>query len=552
MKRIILSIATVVLSCTLSAQTDTLKTVVNVSNDYNPVHIKVNKKSLTPTLRKKSGSPAPEYTFSKEAHPYGSFISERDTRETMPGQDKQYNGYLRAGYGIVNELDAKAAYSIDLTERDNLRAFASIDGYKRDIKEDGSNWSSHFYNTAALIAYSHTFRGLRMGVSGDFENLVFNYRSIDRTPGLLSNQNSKAYGARLTGESIGSGKFQYRFGAAFTHNSRKFSSGVEEAIFENRINAEAHAEYALGEKDVNGLGIDLRFDAFMYNKTLHRAAHAFKNYYSIDVDPFIDLKFGKWDLRLGTRMNIVTANAPFFAIAPDISLVNSTIKGVTLYAKASGGRTDNSFSTIEKITPYCGFDKNTSLQLKPTYKVVDATIGATITAEPFTISTSVGYAYTKDDLLQTVEYLGSDVIPTLVYANLTQANTHDLNVVARIGYDYGGWLRLSGDARYDLWRCGNSDLLSMKPEVSSNINAEVRVLRTLTFNIGYNFALYTKNEAGKRLSDKHNLSARISYQITKRFGAYLQGDNLIGDRYHEYAGYETRGARGIVGLTANF
>ena len=45
---------------------------------------------------------------------------------------------------------------------------------------------------------------------------------------------------------------------------------------------------------------------------------------------------------------------------------------------------------------------------------------------------------------------------------------------------------------------------------------------------------------------------KASYDIFPWLGVYIRGENLLGDRYFEYAGYETRGARGLFGVTANF
>ena len=60
MKKNILAIAAIMLSCTLFAQTDSLRAVVNVNNEYNPVQIKVNKKNFTPNISNGSKTSAPK------------------------------------------------------------------------------------------------------------------------------------------------------------------------------------------------------------------------------------------------------------------------------------------------------------------------------------------------------------------------------------------------------------------------------------------------------------------------------------------------------------
>lgn len=547
-----MAIAAIMLSCTLFAQTDSLRAIVNVSNEYNPVQIKVNKKSFTPTISNRNQTGTPRYSFTTEAMPYKGFVSERNTEELLPGQESPYNGYVRLGYGITNELDAKASYSLDITERDNLRVAASMDGYNKELDGLYNEWDSRMYNSTVDLGYTHTFNSLWLNVAGDFNNRVFNYQNAGFSQNVTDKQNSKNYGLRVKGASTAGEGFGYSFNAAFTHNSRKYSTGVDESISENGINAGGGAWYDIDNSELRRVGILINADAFLYNKNLRNSTYGYSNYCSVDIDPYLDFNLGGWDLRLGTRMNLITSGGAAFAIAPDVKLGKAFANNVSFFIKATGGRTDNNFSRVESITPYWGFDKETSRQLKPTYKVLDAAVGSTITLEPLSIDLAAGYVYTKDDLLQQVEYLETYSQHAFIYSNFAQKNTHDAFASVRVGYDYGGWLKVSGDARYDYWECDNHDLLVLKPEITLNLNAEVKPLRGLTVNAGYNFTRFTDGEEGTRLANKNDLNLRVSYDITHWLGAYLQGNNLLDNNYYEYAGYLSRGIHGVIGLTANF
>jgi hypothetical protein len=173
-----------------------------------------------------------------------------------------------------------------------------------------------------------------------------------------------------------------------------------------------------------------------------------------------------------------------------------------------------------------------------------------MTLEPLYFDIFAGYVLTKDDLLQTVAYSGE--LTNLIYTNFEQGVTNDLFVGSRIGYDYGGWINVEADARYDYWTCKNRDLLLLRPEVTANAKVEVRPIRNLTIKLGYNFTHYSKGEAGLRVSDKHDLHLRASYTINRYIGAFIQGSNLLNDKYYEYAGYYTKGISGMLGATLNF
>lgn len=551
MKRFILSIA-IMLSCAAYAQNDTLRAVVNVHNEYNPVHIKVNKKSFVPTTAdngtKKS---SPSYQFTQEAMPFGGFVSERSTKELFKGQEMPYCGYARAGYGTDNGLDLKAAYRRDITARDNINVAASMDGYKTGLDGVYNEWDSRMYRSRAAVGYAHLFNSLKLNAAASFSNNVFNYQNAGFMQNMTDKQNSMDYRACIGGESRLDGAFGYNFNAAFAHNSRKYTTGEKNSIYENRITAEGNLWYDINSGGVSKVGMLASADFFLYNNTLRNAVNPYDNYCSIDIDPYIGFLISGWKVRIGTRMNIVTANSAAFAIAPDIVVEKDLGNVVSLFAKVTGGRTDNSFARLESFTPYWNYDTESSKQLKPTYRVFDASAGTRVTFGAVSADFEAGYAYTKDDLLQCYNHDDRYSRIGFVCSNFAQDDTHNAHAALRVGYDLGGWMKVAADARYDYWKCDNKELLMMRPEVTCNINAEFKPVKGMTFNAGYNFTYFTKNSNG-RISNKSELNMRASYDIFPWLGVYVQGENLLGDRYFEYAGYETRRARGMLGVTANF
>ena len=180
-------------------------------------------------------------------------------------------------------------------------------------------------------------------------------------------------------------------------------------------------------------------------------------------------------------------------------------------------------------------------------------MGSRISFEPLSMEINAGYAYTMDDLLDTPQpQAENEAYKNLVYVNIGQDNTHHAYAALKLGCDLRSWVKLSAETRYDFWHCNNNYLLVMKPMLTVDANAEARIIENLTMRIGYNFTRYTKSETRGRISNKNDLYARVSYQINKRFGAYIQGNNLLNSRYYEYAGYMTRGTRGSLGATVNF
>ena len=552
MKKALLLISALILSGGASAQTDSKNAVVNVENDYNPEVIEVRKKDFTPSVDSKVNTKPMTLEFSKTGKAYNGFTSERNITDALLKKEEPFPGYARLGYGLTNDIDAKLAYRLGVGKNGTLKAYAGFDGYKSDVNGLFDKWNSRLFKTMAGIGYTHSFKNITLGVDGTFKNNVFNYQCTDVAKTSLSNnQDGQNYWLAISGESNLSGPISYKFKGDFEYIARHWSSGKRATIGEGRYGIGGNIGYELLSEWVKSVGIDLNFDAFTYNSTLRSAYKGYDNYFSIDINPHSTLKFDKWTVKAGIKMNIITRGEGTFAIAPDIKAESQILENISVYGSITGGRTNNSFAKLESITPYWGFTKNGGGRLKPTYRIVDINIGSRISFEPVSISVNAGYAYTKDDLLEILHPESIDQF-TLMYANFGQDNTHHAYVDLHLGCDLRSWVKLSADARYDFWNCSDNNLLIMKPQITVDVNAEARIIENLTLRMGYNFTRYTESATRGRINNKNDLYARISYQITKRYGAYIQGNNLLNSQYFDYAGYATRGIRASLGATVNF
>lgn len=551
MKNSILSFVAVLICGTMFAQEDKKNAIVSVENDYNPVVVQVNKKSFTPTIESKSNAKPSELIFSKQATPFSGFTSERDSKGTMPSQEKSLPGYLRLSYGLRNDIDCKLAYNLRFNEKSILRAFATFDGFKCDVNGIYNEWNSRLYNTAAVADYTYKFKKLHLNIAGNFDHKVFNYQRADKGTTPIDRQRHINYNANISGVSQLAGPFAYSFKAGYTHSLMSYSNGVEIPITENHINAGTVLSYEIYTKSLRRIGLELDFNGYLYNSTLLNATYKYRNLLSIDFNPFTDFNFSGWKFRAGVNLNFITANGPVLAAAPNFEVEKNFTKRISYYAMLKGGRKENNFARIESITPYWGYNSFTDKPVKPTYKIVDLATGAKMTLEPFSFDIFAGYTLTKDDLLQKIMY-SAPVTTALIYTNFEQCYTNDVFAGCRIGFDCGGWLSIEADARYDFWSCADKDLLGFKPEITANANVEVYPIKNLTIKAGYNFTRYTKTTNLGRLNCKHDLHARISYKINRMFGAFIQGDNLLNNKYYDYAGYITRGIRGMLGATMNF
>ena len=561
MRKSILIISALALCGTAFAQSNENSAVVNIENEYTPEVIKVSKKGNTPTIAEETEMEPLKLEFIEKAEPFRGFTSERDIKDVIPTQKRQYPGYARLGYGLTNDIDAKLAYTLKTSERGEVNMLAGFDGFKTGIKGEELDWDRRMFRTTAGASYTHRFNSIEMGVAADFSNRVFNYQHTDgygtavQTPGFTDKQNSRTYRLSTTGVTDLDNEFAFSYVAGVTYNRRSYSSGMENGTGELAFNLGGQAAIMIGEEALKSIGVDLGFDGLVYNSTLRDAPEGYTNYSSFDINPFLKFDFSGWRVKIGTKMNFITANGARFAISPDIKVEGNINSFVGLYGEITGGRAVNKLADIEEEMPYWGFGGMTDRQLRPTYRVVDIKAGTHMTIEPVSFDVYAGYAYTKDDVLQTMGYQQDPNSPIqafrFIYAGFAQQNTHNFFIGGRVGCDIGGWTSLSAEARYDKWGGSDKEMLMMKPQITADVNADFRVFEKLTFRLGYNFTRYTKGSS-ERYGCKNDLYARASYQIFDWLGAYIQGNNLLNCDYYEYAGYRARGARGSLGVTTNF
>lgn len=561
MKRNIISIIALLFCGILYAQEEVQNAVVNVENDYNPTVVKVKKKNFTPTVEAKSNAKPLEQLFSEKASPYTTFSSQREAKEILPEMEQPMSGYARAGYGIANEIDAVLGYNVSFNSNSNLGVLASLDGFNGKLPGIYREWRSRMYNTVAKIGYTHRFKKLLLNIDGGFNNRTFNYQKANEDSiytAASDRQTHRNYDIHIKGASQLAGPWAYTFKAGYTHSLLAYSSTMPEVIAEDHINAGLTLSKEIYRRWLRQFGAEIGFDGLLYTPNLKEAMFRYRDIYSIDINPFADFNFNSWIFRAGIKTNIRIGNSTFFAAAPDLSIEKNLTKSISMYALVTGGREENSFKKIETVTAYWGYNKEKDRQIKPTYKIIDVRAGTRMNIAPMSFDLYAGYSYTKDDLLQKMVY-STELPEALIYANPAQGNTQNAHAGLRIGIDYGGWLRIGANARYDYWKCMNpvwksnaADLLVMKPEWSAEANLETHPIKNMTVKAGYSFARYTRSLAGTRINDKHDLHLRVNYNINKWVGAYIQGENLLNSKYYDYVGYRTLGIRGLVGVTANF
>ncbi len=558
MKRYTILSAIMLAASNLFAQNDTIGAVIQVENNYAPVVVKATKMGFTPQIEIASDHAPLNLIFSQKGEPFKRFVSQRNVKDVLPTQEMCLPGYARLGYGTGNNLDLKAAYRFSFGKRDRLTLFASMDGYDTDIDYNDEEWRSRFYTTEINADYTHNFDNLTLGVEADIKNSVFNYMQPIfyannlRMPETTDKQNCGSYALLVKAASNTMGALSYKAYAGFTINNRKYSASIAENIGETRLRAGGTVRYELAHENLYNLGANIDIDGFIHNSALKPedgpGIHdRYSDYALIRLNPFGNLRFGEWKGRLGIHADLVTANSPFLAVAPDIRIEGPLAQGISLYAAATGGRKAASFETLDILSPYWNYIPGVK-QPATVYNLCDISAGVRTTIGALYTNIYAGFSYTIDDLMPT-----ADAKTSILYTKFIQDNSRDIYIGIDAGYDFGGIVNVEGNIRYDRWGCSdNDDLLMYKPMLTAGIKARARIIEGLYANVGYTFTGYTSGNDDLKIEDKSYLEARISYRLHKQLNLFLQGNNLLDCEYELYPGCLAQGANAMVGASINF
>ena len=539
MKKSILFTIAILGASTLCAQKDSLNAVIQVENEYNPVVTKAAKKGFTPSTEQNNDNTPLELEFSQKATPFTGFVGERDVKDLLPKQNGNYPGYARLGYGTGNNVDAKLSYLFNLSEKDKLNAVASLEGFNTKMDSPVGKWDSRFYSSWAGAEYSHKFDDLLLKSNFEWSNDVFNYNTS--VPG--DKQNVQRFHIGAGAVSSLTGPFSYEAGVRFTRNHYRhlpFLFTDEEAkkghFSENIIGADAEFKYELTDNTIRDIVTGVTFNNYSYSNL-----EGAKNFAEFNINPAANIRIDMFNIRVGAQLNMMTRGT-FLAVAPDIYAEVATSDAVTVYTSIKGGRTATGFKAMEEVSPYWSIDR----QPDPVYTVADITAGARISRAAFSANMYVGYAYTKDDLLDCDSYIEG---VRNVGCNIVQENTARAYIGGRAGYDHEGWLKVSAAAKYSYWKCDNRYLLGTKPEFEFELNGEARVLDDIYINATYSFATYAYDDPSL---NKNELNLRTTYKFADRFSAFVEGNNLLNREYVKYAGYYEQGINVLLGLSASF
>ncbi len=533
--------ASVLLPAGLLAQTQpqdsTLSRTVVVEQEYNPDIMDAAKINVVPQVE------PPVAT--KSAVEYDSRLVPAQnipaaTMQAYRGKEafqKALPGYVRVGYGNYSNLDVRANYLFNLTNRDKLNLTFTMDGMdgSLDLPANAGKWDSYYYRTHAGIDYRHAFSKMDMNVAGHFDLSNFNF-----LPGSVNSKQKFTagdvhLGFQSTDEDL---PLQFRAETNLLLYERQHELdwlNAREVI----VRTKADVSGALA--DNQSVGVALGMDNAFYTHS------PFENYTSLELNPYYRLKNDTWNLRLGAHVDLAFGFGKQLRVAPDVAVDYNFSDGFVLYAQAKGGRLQNDFRRLEATSPY----GQLGVQPDATYEQLNAAIGLKGGFLPgIRFNLYGGYQNLKNDL-----YAMGTRINSGQYLALSAWNTDNLYAGAEFSYDYKDLIILSAYGIYRKWTANDNGesigVLAYKPVTEGNVQLEVHPLQPLRVQVGF-LNISRGSYAGTKVDPVSNLYLGGSYEIFKGISAYVRANNLLNKNYQYYWGYPAEGISFVGGVSFRF
>lgn len=542
----------------MQAQLD--RTVV-VENLYNPDIMNANKINVLPTQEEPQVNKA-QIEYASKLQPVDKFdFAPIASWGSVPEQLDAKRGYLRAGYGTGGNVDVRANYLFDWGTDDQLNASFSLRGMNGTIDlPDGASikeWDARAYRTRGNIDWVHRFDNLILDVVAEGESQVFNYikyaaeggnhqhNTLGRVQANIRSNNPDARICFVAGTGLLYGSQKYSYGYWKTNNSR-----YAETIIRS---------HGLVTGDVNEnskINIAAQMDnVFISSDEGGRDAR----YTSLQLNPYLLTQGGNWNARIGAHVDpLFGGGHATCKFAPDLYGEYMLTKDYRVYAQIDGGRLINDFRSVNQLNPYMTpyrykFNNYPSIPhyyaRKDTYIPINGQLG--FKAHPVRdLDMRVYGGYRKsDNEMFSSRYLMDGVS----HAILMQDDATAVYAGVAALYTWKEVFTTQADVEWSKW---DSDIfdkyVTLHPEMSLHWSANIRPIDELRVGVDYRYERRCKGLNGERPDAMSNLGITASYLICPWLTAYVQGDNLLNQKYDQYVLYPAQGINALVGVAMEF
>lgn len=490
-------------------------------------------------------------SYAVEAQPLTHYAEEvlanYESEEVWKGNKKKY---VHIGGGSHGNVDAMAAWQIDLNEKNMLNADFSLQGFNGKVKRESPvgvrNWQSRDYRNRATLAYRHLLDGgADFRIEGAFENRVFNYLNV---PASTDKQHD-VLGAVSAGISPCTlGDLTLDASAHVKFFSQNYVTSLKEGLGETLLGLNANGFYRMADEHGLGLGVEFVHTAYGNEELAGITRLRFTPHY-IYGNEQMELKLGVFASTKGH-------------VAPDARVAWHLDCKSDVYAQVRGYEEDNDFRRLSELHPcfaIVGDVWGRKTKMEATYHQTDVRVGYRFKDwNGFGGDLNAGFETAKNHAeLECVPQIDNEGYSWVglvknrcfyLNADFSYAYADVVNVEAR------NQLNMESDRNDEgKWESGSYEC----PLLDVDWTINVKVVKNLHVGLDWRLLLYNNPDLGEgtcKRPDSANLGANIRYTVPMRlpFTIFIKGDNLLNSRFDRYVGYRHIGANVLAGFALSF
>jgi len=538
----------------LQAQTHAKDTTMNrtvvVEQQYNPDIMDAQKVNVLPTVREFTTTPG-EVEYDRNVAP--ATVLPGTAMAAYAGEEKQNlakQGYLRAGYGNIGNVDLEGNYLFNLTSKDKLNFSLGLQGLDGDVYyPGGEKWDSRYYRTKAGIDYIHQFNTVDFNVAGNFGLSNFNFMPRMLMDHQRFTSGDLRFGLKSTDQSLplhfnaetGLYLFQrgHNFFAPGANGNLKDSSANETMV---RTKGDFTGDVTDGQQ----IGVAFEMNNLFYNNDLfeNRTTLLLKPYYEMSEEDV-------WKLHLGVNVDLGFGYGKKFYASPDVKAEYTFSDSYVLYANATGGRVLNDFRGLGAFNPY----GELLFQNEDSYEQLNASLGFKMSpAAGFWLNAFGGYQIMKDDVYNMGIY-GDPATFAALSLGFYQEDTKNFYAGLQANYNYKNVFSVMAKGQYYNWDSDTEPALAFKPEYRFDLQLEARPISALSVNLGYNFIKHYTTDFDiyrSRMDNISNLNLGANYTLFDNVSLYARVSNLLNRKAAYYMCSPIPGINFLGGVIFSF
>lgn len=488
--------------------------------------------------------------------------------------DKLYPGYVKLGLGNYLSPIGEFYYNSTRNRRTNLGVH---------IKHNSSwgklpGWSPQtFDNTSAKLFGEFFTTNFKIESEIDYQNNGYHFYGIQDTtdfftPDSLRNRVQGFNGmfkiSNYTSKDSAKLLWSAKLGNRYFHEFQRDWDPSDKHARNNNFQAGATFKYKLN-KNVYNLDFDWIYNRYKYaenDATLNFDERFNERNANIHLRPTISTYGDKWKVVYGLDATFdfpkVDANEAIFKVVPVIEAKYSLFNDIFIpYVGIDGGVTQNSFYTLNRLNPYMysGTEMRNE-KLFNLYGGIKGTLSETIS---FNVAAHLKNYKNKALFVNMNTPQANGLINTdLNRFDVIYDDMNSWGIEGSMSYQSGEKLKIDAIAQYYRYNPETELFAWHLPEMkftlrgSYNLFDKIYAKADFTLEQGRKSPVYLFNQAddvipvNMRAIADGNLS--VEYRYNSRISAFIQFNNIAGQRYDRWYNYRTQGFQVLGGITFGF